>query len=57
MSNALATRGRLVLHQPPGGWGEPSISPFCMKLECWLRMAGIDFDVVPADMQIGRAHV
>lgn len=51
MSNALATRGRLVLHQPPGGWGEPSVSPFCMKLECWLRMAGLDFDVVPADMR------
>jgi glutathione S-transferase len=51
MSNALATRGRLVLHQPPGGWGEPSISPFCMKLECWLHMAGLGFDVVPADMR------
>jgi glutathione S-transferase len=27
------------------------MSPFCMKLECWLRMAGLEFDVAPADMR------
>lgn len=26
------------------------MSPFCMKLECWLRMAKIPFEVRPADM-------
>jgi len=48
---ALATTRPLVLRQPPGGWGEPSMSPFCMKLECWLRMAKIPFEVRGADMQ------
>lgn len=41
----------VILHQPPGGWGEPSMSPFCMKLECWLRMSGIPFEVRPSDMR------
>jgi glutathione S-transferase len=41
----------LILHQPAGGWGEPSMSPFCMKLECWLRMTGIPFEIRPSDMR------
>jgi glutathione S-transferase len=49
--SALATAKPLVLFQPPGGWGEPSMSPFCMKLECWLRMAGIPFEIRPPDMR------
>jgi len=51
MSTALATTAPLILRQPPGGWGEPSMSPFCMKLECWLRIAGIPFEIRGADMQ------
>lgn len=42
---------KVILHQPPGGWGEPSMSPFCMKLECYLRMAEIPFEVKPADLR------
>lgn len=42
---------KVILHQPPGGWGEPSMSPFCMKLECYLRMAEIPFETKPADMR------
>jgi glutathione S-transferase len=42
---------KLILHQPPGGWGEPSMSPFCMKLECYLRMAEIPFETRPADIR------
>lgn len=34
----------VTLFQIPGGWGEPSVSPFCMKLECYLRMAGVPFE-------------
>jgi glutathione S-transferase len=33
----------LVVHQLPGTWGLPSISPFCLKLEVWLRLTGIPF--------------
>ena len=33
----------LTLYAPSGGWALPSISPFCVKLETWLRMAGLDY--------------
>lgn len=36
----------LVVHQLPGAWGLPSISPFCLKLDAWLRMTGIPFRTV-----------
>jgi glutathione S-transferase len=49
--SALAHARPLVLRQPPGGWGEPSMSPFCMKLECWLRMADIPFEIRRPDMR------
>ena len=31
----------LVAHHLPGAWGLQSISPFCLKLETYLRMTGI----------------
>src|SRR5262245_59854329 len=33
----------LIVHQLPGAWGLPSISPFCLKLETYLRIAQIPF--------------
>jgi glutathione S-transferase len=36
----------LVVHQLPGGWGLPSISPFCLKLEAYLRIVDIPFRTV-----------
>jgi glutathione S-transferase len=36
----------LVVHQLPGAWGLPSISPFCLKLDACLRIAGIPFRTV-----------
>lgn len=36
----------LVVHQLPGAWGLPSISPFCLKLDLYLRIAGIPFKTV-----------
>lgn len=35
----------IKLYQPPAAWGLPSLSPFGVKLELYLRMAGIPFQV------------
>lgn len=36
---------KLVLYQPPPRpWGTPNLSPFCAKLECYLRIAEIPYD-------------
>ncbi|WP_394821694.1 glutathione S-transferase family protein [Pendulispora albinea] len=34
------------LHQYPGSWGVPSVSPFCIKVEAYLRMAGLPYEIV-----------
>ena len=36
----------IQLHQYPPMFGIPNPSPFCMKLETWLRIAGLPFEVV-----------
>lgn len=36
----------ITLHQFPPGWGLPSFSPFCLKLETWLRLADLPYAVV-----------
>src|SRR5690349_12892848 len=41
----------LVLHQPPPAWGTPSISPFCIKLGCYLRMVGTPYRTQIADIR------
>jgi glutathione S-transferase len=43
----------IYLHQSPapGAWGIPSISPFCVKLEGYLRMTGVPFMVKVADFR------
>lgn len=38
----------IVLHQIAGAWGTPSLSPFCTKLQCWLRMADLPYELAPA---------
>lgn len=35
----------ITLHQFPPAFGLPNASPFCMKLETYLRMAGLAYDV------------
>lgn len=38
----------IVLHQPPGrAWGSPNLSPFCAKLETYLRMTEVPYKVGP----------
>jgi glutathione S-transferase len=34
------------LHQFPTDWGLPNLSPFCMKVETWLKLAGLPYEVV-----------
>jgi glutathione S-transferase len=44
----------LTLFQPPTRpWSTPNLSPFCIKLECYLRMAEIPYKAAP--MQISKA--
>jgi glutathione S-transferase len=44
----------LTLFQPPTRpWHTPNLSPFCTKLECYLRIAEIPYRA--AAMQIGKA--
>jgi glutathione S-transferase len=38
----------LVLHQPPNrSWGAPNLSPFCAKLETYLRMTDVPYKLGP----------
>ncbi len=36
----------IKLHQFPAFWGLPNASPFCMKMETYLRMAKLPFEIV-----------
>jgi glutathione S-transferase len=36
----------LYLHQYPGIWNLPSLSPFCIKVETYLKMTGLLYDKV-----------
>lgn len=40
----------LKLHQFPRALGIANPSPTCMKVETWLRMTGIPYEVAPADL-------
>ncbi|HTJ46296.1 MAG TPA: glutathione S-transferase family protein [Kofleriaceae bacterium] len=43
---------KLILHQPhTRPWGTPNLSPFCTKLETYLRMAEVPYEAVPADFR------
>jgi len=35
----------ITLYQFPGVWGLPNTSPFCLKLETYLRMAEIPYEI------------
>src|SRR5437870_12243490 len=35
----------IQLYQFPTALGIPNLSPFCMKTEVWLRLAGLDYEI------------
>ena len=41
----------ITLYQTPVAWGTPNLSPFCFKLESYLRMAGLPYQVKLAQLQ------
>lgn len=46
----------IKLHQFAPAFGLPNASPFCMKLETYLRMAGLPFEIPLASLRaIGKA--
>ena len=36
----------VILHHFPPHHNVPSMSPFCLKVETWLRMASIKYEVI-----------
>lgn len=40
----MAVNAKLTVHGLPPIWGIASPSPFCLKLETWLRIAGIEYE-------------
>ena len=42
---AAYPKDTIILHQYPRGLRAPSPSPYSLKLETWLRMAGIPYKV------------
>jgi glutathione S-transferase len=48
----MSTEPTLFLHQPGGRpWGMPNLSPFCSKLETYLRMAGWRYEWRPSSFR------
>ena len=44
----MATSSTLKVYHLPGAWGLPTVSPFCLKLDAWLRMTGIEHESITA---------
>ena len=41
----------IQLYQFEPAFGLPNASPFCMKVETWLRMAALPFEVPPPSLR------
>jgi glutathione S-transferase len=37
--------GMIRLYQFPTALGVPNLSPFCLKVEVWLKLAGLDYEI------------
>lgn len=44
---------KLKAYHLPGRWGLPTVSPFCLKLDAFLRMTGIEHDSITAATPFG----
>lgn len=42
----------IKLHQFAQAWTLPNASPFCMKVETYLRMAGLSYEVINGDLPL-----
>lgn len=45
----------ITVYQFPPAFGLPNASPFCMKLETWLRMAGLRYQTVSSSRNVMKA--
>ena len=45
----------LTLYQTQRAWNAPNISPFCTKLETYLRMADIPYTIAPGNFPFQKA--
>ena len=45
--------GKVIAYHLPGAWGLVSVSPFCLKLDAFLRMTGIPHEAVTANTPFG----
>src|SRR5476649_250215 len=41
----------ITVHQLPPAWGIPNMSPFCVKLETYLRMTGVGYQTALPDIR------
>lgn len=45
----------IQLYQFPPMWGLPNFSPFCLKLETWLRMAKLAYEAPKCGIPLGKS--
>lgn len=45
--------GTLKAYHLPGGWGLPSVSPFCLKLDAVLRLTGVPHEAITSPTPFG----
>jgi glutathione S-transferase len=46
MAEEVEVLADLIVHQIPSGWGLPSVGPFSLKLETYLKIVEIPYEVV-----------
>ena len=46
----------IKLYQFKPAWGLPNPSPFCMKVETYLRMAGLSYGVINGAVAVQSAE-